>query len=211
MSTLKMNELLAQAVEKLYRLPGLVLLALYGSVARGDQDRKSDIDVFAVFDSRKSHEENMDRLMEIKGELDVSMDVHCSNVEDMAREDWTFVDNVLREGLILMVKPPLRIPVEKVLSLKPYTVFTYSTRKLGPSKAMQLKRALYGHVEKKSIGGKSRTYEYKGIIRDERARLGRNVIIVPSELASSVRKIFEQLNVNYETISVYAPPLNLNL
>ncbi|MGC8832315.1 MAG: nucleotidyltransferase domain-containing protein [Thermoproteota archaeon] len=210
MSTLKLSEHIAEAVEKLYRLKGLVLLALYGSVARGEHDRRSDIDIFALFDSRKNHEENMDELMKIRGSLDVTVDIHSSNMEDMAQEDWTFIDNLLRDGHILMVKPPLKIPVEKILNFKPYSVFAYSTSKLTPEKAMKLRRALFSHTEKKKVAGEVRTYRYEGIIRDERARIGRNVIIVPNDLAEAVRKVFARLGVNYEEIKVYAPPLNIN-
>ncbi len=210
MSTSILSEQVTRAVERLYRLPGLVLIALYGSVARGEQDRRSDIDILALFDSRENHEKSLDALMVIRGGLDVKVDVHASNLEDMSQEDWTFVDNVLREGLILMVKPPLKIPVEKVLNLKPYSIFTYSTSNLSSSTMMRLRRALYTYVERKQIAGGTRTYKYEGVIKDEKARLGRNVIIVPNELAEAVRRIFERLNINYEEIKVYAPPLNIN-
>ena len=210
MSTSSLSEQIANAVERMYRLPGLVLLALYGSVARGDQDRRSDIDILALFDSRENYEKNLDALMDVRGGLDIKVDVHASNLEDMVQEDWTFVDNVLREGLLLMVKPPLKIPLEKVLDLKPYSIFTYSTSNLSSNIKMRLRRALYTHVEKKRIAGGIRTYKYEGVIKDEKARLGRNVIIVPNELAEAVRRIFKRLNINYEEIKLFAPPININ-
>lgn len=209
MSTSELSEKIAGVVEGLYRLQGLVLLALYGSVAREEHDRRSDIDVFALFDSRKSHEENLEKLTDVLGGMDVKVHVHVSNMEEMDSEDWTFIDSVLRDGIILMVKPPLKIPVEKVLNLKPYSIFRFSTRGLSAKNAVRLKRALFYHIEKKRVGGQMKVYKYEGVIKDERAKLGRGVLIVPNELAKPVKEVFERLNIEYEEIGVYAPQLNI--
>lgn len=210
MSTSELSEKLAAVVEGLYRLRGLVLVALYGSVARGEHDRRSDIDVFALFDSRKSHEENLKNLADVLGVIDVKVHVHVSNMEDIGGEDWTFIDSVLRDGVILMAKPPLKIPVERVLNLKPYSIFRFSTRGLSPKDAVRLRRALFSHVERKRVKGQMREYKYEGIIRDERAKLGKGALIVPNELAKYVREVFKRLNIEYEEIGVYAPQLNIS-
>ncbi|MCS7114097.1 MAG: nucleotidyltransferase domain-containing protein [Candidatus Bathyarchaeota archaeon] len=209
MLTSELNDKLTNVVESLFRLRGLVLIVLYGSVARGEHDRRSDIDVFVLFDSKQSHMENLEALTTALGGVDVRVHVHVSSMEELADEDWTFVDSVLREGIILMAKPPLKIPVEKVLNFKPYTLFRFSTRNLSARDAVRLRRALFSHVERKRVGGQIREYKYDGIIKDEGARLGRDVLIVPNELAKPVREVFKSLNVKFEEIGVYAPQLNI--
>ncbi len=204
MSTLEFDEKISAAVKTLYGIPGVVLLALYGSVARGEHDRRSDIDLLMVYESRSAQALAYNAVLKLLSELDVKVQLHETNIEDMASEDSVFVENVLREGIILIAKPRFRIPVEKVLSLKPYSLFTYSVRGLKHGQVMALRRALYTYRGEKKAGSKKYTYEYRGVVSRYGKKIGRSCFIVPNQVAGDVRKVFERIGVPYEEMTIWA-------
>jgi len=188
----------------LYNVEGVLLIALYGSVARGEHDKRSDIDILMVYESREAQERAYEKMMRLLPELDAKVQLHETNVEDMETEDRNFIENVFREGLVLMAKPALKIPVERILSLKPFSLFTYSVKGLEQSKIMALRRALYTYRGKKKVGEKEYEYTYNGIVSKYGRKLGKSCFIVPNEAAKSVRAIFERLNIPYEETTVWA-------
>lgn len=197
------EEKIISAVGKLYNMPGVALIALYGSVARGEHDRRSDIDILMVYESKEAQRLACDRVMALLPELDVKVQLHETNIEDMGLEDHIFVENILKEGIILLARPKLRIPVEKILSLKPYSLFSYSVSGIEPSRVMALRRALYTYKGTKKLGGKKYTYAYSGLVSKYGKKLGRSCFMVPNECAKNVRAVFEQLRIPYDETTVW--------
>jgi predicted nucleotidyltransferase len=203
MSTSEFEEKISNAVKTLYGIPGVVLLALYGSVARGEHDRRSDIDLLMVYESRGAQAHAYDTVLKVLSDLDAKIQLHETNIEDMASEDSVFVENVLREGIVLFAKPSFKIPVEKVLSLKPYSLFTYSVKGLKQKQVMALRRALYTYRWAKKVEGKKYSYEYRGVVSRYGKKLGKSCFVVPNEIAKNVRSIFERIGVPYEEITIW--------
>ena len=203
----KVEEDVGRLLPKLRRLPDVKLIILYGSRARGNHEASSDVDLMVVYGSRKSEEENRDRLMHLMAEVSPRIHVVESNLEDLNLREPTFLDNTFREGIILYASKDVKVPVEKVLNLKPYSIFTYTTRGKPASLRKRLERALYGSVESKIIGGVKRTYTYEGLVSQHGLRLGRNCFLLPNEKAPDARKTLELLEIPYQELKVYAPPL----
>jgi len=203
MSTSEFEEKISNAVKTLYGIPGVVLLALYGSVARGEHDRRSDIDLLMVYESRNAQIRAYDTVLKVLSDLDAKIQLHETNIEDMASEDSVFVENILREGIVLFAKPSFKIPVEKVLSLKPYSLFTYSVKGLKQKQIMALRRALYAYRWTKKVEGKKYSYEYRGVVSRYGKKLGKSCFAVPNEIARDVRSIFERIGVPYEEMTIW--------
>lgn len=76
-------------------------LVLYGSVARGDQDNESDVDVFAVVDQK----EDLENLRDLAYEIGVLKYEVVINVQGRTRESFegfeesSYLRNISKEGV----------------------------------------------------------------------------------------------------------------
>lgn len=89
--------------EILHRYKGKVeAIILFGSVARGEAHEESDIDILVVGDI------DLDELVDVSfplllkyGKLISAKDMKKSRFEKLAKEGYSFISNVLSEGVIL--------------------------------------------------------------------------------------------------------------
>lgn len=89
--------------EILHRYKGKVeTIILFGSVARGEAGDESDIDILVVGDV------DLDELVDVSfplllkyGKLISAKDMKKSRFEKLAEEGYSFVNNVLTEGVVL--------------------------------------------------------------------------------------------------------------
>src|SRR3989338_7209901 len=159
------KELIGKAIEKLKDMDKLKAIVLFGSYARGEEDKKSDIDLMVVFDAKqpkKYLKEVVNRLSSIDKEGKISP--RLTNLRDY---DSAFFQNVAREGKLLFGSFVLD---NKKLALMPYRLVNYDLSKLDNSKKVRISRRVYGYTSKK---GKNE-YVYKGLKDEE------DVIVYPS-------------------------------
>ncbi len=83
-------------------------IILFGSMARGDADEYSDIDLIVIKDTE---ERFVRRLVEITAfiPLDIGVDVLVytpKELENMQAEGNPFIEQALKEGKVLYEKPP---------------------------------------------------------------------------------------------------------
>ncbi len=97
--------LLADLKEELQQLYGerLKSVYLFGSYARGEQDRESDIDVLVVLDEVGRYGAEVDRTSQLTSELSLRYGVSISKVfvqeNDWLRRDSPFLANVREEAV----------------------------------------------------------------------------------------------------------------
>jgi predicted nucleotidyltransferase len=199
----EIESIISDTVSKLYKISGVVLIALYGSVARGDYDRRSDIDILLVFNSKKIREENEGKIIELYPDIDARVQIHQTSLDELEEEETSFIENLLKEATLLMVKPPLKLPIETILKLKPHILFTYETKGISLSKLVALHRKLYGYKERKRVGCKTRIYEHAGIVVKYGRKLGKNSLMVPRSGANEIRELFQQMGVKYQETEVW--------
>lgn len=170
-------------------------LYLFGSVARGDADRRSDIDILVVFDTVNKDFETLEartRISELaltlEKEYDRNIQVVFTN-KNYDGLDEHFIEEVLKEGILLYAKSPEIVIYG--LKLEHYAMIVFSLEKLTVKGKMKTKRILYGHRTRKVVKGK--TYESKkiGFIKELHGiRLGPGIIAIPQK---NVQKIEEEL------------------
>lgn len=91
-------------LEALYgdRLRGLYL---FGSHARGDAERDSDVDVAIVLDDYGSPVREIRRMSEIASRISLALDRHISRVpireSDWRRKDTVFMRNLRRDAVTI--------------------------------------------------------------------------------------------------------------
>src|SRR3989338_11241362 len=114
------EELIKKSIEKLKDMDKLDAIVLFGSYARGEEDKSSDIDLLIVLDSnqpKKYLKEVIRRIGEVDKEGKISP--RLTNLRDY---DPSFFQNVLREGRILF---GALVVDNKRLALNPYRLVNY--------------------------------------------------------------------------------------
>lgn len=152
------NELIKKAVENLRDLDRLKAIILFGSYAREEEDKKSDIDLLIVLNVKQPKrylKEVIKRLSAIDKEGKISP--RLTNLKDY---DPSFFQNVLREGKLLFGSLVLD---NKKLALNPYRLVNYDLSKLNNSKKVRISRRVYGYISKKG----NKKYNYKGLKDEE--------------------------------------------
>ena len=154
-----LNEaLIKDAVESLKDLENLKAIILFGSYSRGEEDRRSDIDLLVIIDSeqpKKYLKEVVERISKLDKEGIISP--RLTNLKDY---DPGFFQNVLREGKVLFGS---LVVDNKKLALRPYRLVNYDLSTLDNSKKVRISRRVYGYISKKG----NKKYEYKGLKDEE--------------------------------------------
>ena len=175
----------------------ILSIILFGSVARREEEEESDIDIAIIYNKKNMEEiRAIDSLKE--GEIQL---VHLS-LEDLKIEEE--IRDALGGDGILLYGTPINLTVEES-SLKPKMILIYNTSHLDQKNRTYLQRALYG--------GKS-TYttkmkKYESIFEGEVKKLGitklkNGVLFCDRKNAYPIIKIFKNLNVHWQEISVWA-------
>lgn len=190
---------LEEFVKRARKLPNLEAIILFGSLARGEEDRRSDIDLLMIFD-HKNPEEYIPNVSKIISKLSPRREVRpvLTNLKDY---DPDFLNNVIREGRVLFGKVVLS---PKKLGLKAYKIIHYSTKGLDNALKMRLYRSIHGYKIKTMKRGKIYTSEKGGLINQRDViLLGTNVIALPENLAKEFLRFLEVNNITHRTWKVW--------
>jgi len=195
--------------KRISRLSHIYSVLLFGSVASGEADKRSDIDFLVVFDTRgnvskvKERSQVSEIALNIEQKYDKGIQLVFSN-RDFKGLDRQFVEEVLRGGITLFGRTP--IVQAASLRLQPYNLVHYSLSNLNRSDKMKVKRSLYGHKTKKSYKDKVYESRSRGLLdKLEGRRTGIASVLVPIRYAKVLADTLESFGVNYEVIDVWLP------
>jgi len=171
-------------------------IVLFGSVARGDFDEESDIDIFV--DSRKEIEKdvtrvlNLFRISEINRKWELKGVKNEISVKVGMLEKWSLARDVISNGIILYGKYK-KFPKD----VKYYAMVIMDFRGMNRCKKLRLWRKLYGHRQR--VGKK--IYQSKGMVNELGGKkIEKSVILIPME---NVKKITDFVNKNKIDCRVY--------
>ena len=164
-------------------------IILFGSVARGDFDKESDIDIFVdankdiesevnrtliLFESSKAYEAW--KLRGVKNEI---------SVKAGSLKKWSLRREIISSGILLYGKYN-----EVPENVKYYLLVKMDMRKIKAARQMSIWRKLYGYKQK--IGKK--TYTGKGLVEKcGGKKLGKAIILVPMDAR---KEVMDYLNKN---------------
>jgi len=178
-----------ELVERLARIPSLEAVVLFGSYARGEADKRSDIDLLLIFgkksDIRKFEKELLDVLDEFRA---LPLRFSKRGVDEVA-EDLSFFYNVFREGYVLYKRPNVKLLPAAIAREKQAIVYTYELGSLPHGQKLKFNAALFTRVVKKK-------YRYTGLL--ERARgekLGNGAILIPANAERDIDALFRRYGV----------------
>jgi predicted nucleotidyltransferase len=185
--------LVEKFVEKAKGLEKLVGMVLFGSMARGEEERHSDIDILLIFDKERAEsmlEEVVRLTTELKGHREVKPVL--TNLRDL---DPSFLCNVFREGEVLWIKGEALLPL---LTHEPCRLVSYDLSGLESSKRTKISRRIHGYTSVKKVRGKKKEYIYHGI-----GDVLGPTVLVQEEKFPCVRKLFESTGVRYRVKKVW--------
>jgi predicted nucleotidyltransferase len=177
------KDLIAELFYAAQRVPRLTQLVVYGSIARGEEERRSDVDLLLVFDTEEDPEKT-ELARRARREIERAfVEAKCERgvqiaVTNLRAIDESFIENIGREGVVIWGKPFFLDP-EGVL--KPMTLFEY--RVGGTSK-----------VEKVRF--------YRAIKSLEAIKV-KNGILVPEERAKDAENIFKINEIEHKKSKVW--------
>ena len=197
---IKDKKLIERFVEKAKNIQNLECIILFGSIARDEADKRSDIDLLLVFDEEnpKSHiREIMSIVTTLKPHREIKPTV--TNLTDLDEE---FLQTVLREGEVLWGKI---ITASDKLLLKSYRLVSYNISTLKPSKKVKISRIIHGYQSKKTINGKLKQYKYPGLKDKYNVYLiSKNTVLIPEEYAEIFLNELDKHRVKYQEKMVWA-------
>lgn len=182
--------------EKVGKLHGVLVVTLFGSVARGEAIIGSDIDIAVIY--AKKDEATM-KLVEKLAPSRTHI-VHATSKE--LEKNVSLAGALSGEGLLLFGKPVV-IEVKK-LKLKPMLIIAYDTAGLDLNTRNKLSHALYGRTSTAINRGKKLVHRYEGLAaRPGIFKIGKAVLLIPREKASMITKTLEAHGAKWKEIPVW--------
>ncbi|MBS3176763.1 nucleotidyltransferase domain-containing protein [Candidatus Woesearchaeota archaeon] len=167
-------------------------VVLFGSVARNDFDRESDIDIF--IDTTNKLDTQIRQVVKVfdgmqkkrwypKG-INLPLKVMCGNLDEHA----TLKEEIQEYGIVLYGSYVRQVT-------KDYFLVSYNLKKISRASKMKLLRTFYGYSTKKE----GVTYIQSGLLKEAHGlRIGTNVFIIPITAKKKVEETLKTLKVLYQ-------------
>lgn len=183
--------------EKIKQIKGILQVILFGSVSRGEDTFRSDIDIAIV------HERNdaMELRKELNKNLNPKIQLTLLNLKNLPKET-ELVGALSGEGLLLYGKPFV-LQANK-LDLIPKILITYSLKSLFQTDKVKIIRALYGSTSKSESKGKTYITQTKGLVSEIGiTKINNGVLIADRKKATKIINLFKRFNVDYKEMVVW--------
>lgn len=196
-----------ELAQKLREVPYLEAVILFGSAARDEMHKKSDIDILLLFDCPHNPEtsdeasmvQRMAGQIEMKYELKNSFSFVFLNRGEKLDSD--FLWKTARDGIMLYCRPEKLLGQEEYL--KPMALISYQFGEIASKNKMYVKRRLYGYRVQKTIKGKEYVSEGKGIVTEHGRKIGRATFIINARKSNEIIKLFEEKGVKYSISKIW--------
>lgn len=191
----EIGEVLKEFVREVSALPGLLSVILYGSLARGEYDARSDVDLLLIFENESSREEAERRVSESVIKLGHRLEPQCYSLDGLKQADKSFLREVFRDSVQLY--GTIKIPsASTLLGLQPARIVRISVDELSNIKKVKFSQALYGRY---SRVGKKR-YVYRGLLRRLGGQqLGKGVVEIPENSWIELKSFLDEWKVRYKS------------
>ena len=196
-----MKDNLSLAIEfsnRIKNIDGVLQVVLFGSVARGEDTRESDIDI-AVIHNYKDKFKIMDEVNKNKPDKIQTTFVNISQLP----EETELVGAISGEGLLLYGSP-VSIKLEK-LDLKAKILVSYSLASLPQTEKVKVNRALYGSISKSTFKKKEYITKTRGFITEPGIeKINDGVFLIDRRLAPKIVNMLKRFKVTVREIPVWS-------
>ena len=183
--------------QRIQHLPGILQIILFGSVARGEDTSRSDIDIAIVHD-RNDPFELMKEVNKDKLPLIQTTFVH---LRELAQET-ELVGALSGEGLLLYGRP--LVISEKKINLTPRMIIVYSLAKLPQTEKVKVSRALHGSRSRSTYKKKEYQTQTAGMVKEPGIeKISNGVLLVERSKAAKVVHMLKRFNVAVREIPLW--------
>lgn len=194
-------EVTLQKLQELFpEIPQILVVFLFGSVARGDFSlRHSDLDLFIILKTKLVSEEMKEKLdkliLPIGYKEGVKIQTEYQGLK-ILHEDRTLVRKMIQEGKIIYSAGVFTFDYQQV-GLQQYLIYDFWLKNaLNPT---MFSKVLHGRKSWYWKGKEKIVKEYKGIIDGkEIMELGKGVVMVLKQRDKDLKNIFEKFKVEYK-------------
>jgi predicted nucleotidyltransferase len=192
------ERLLAGFVEGASKLDCVQSIYLFGSLATGEYDAESDMDLLVIVERPRS-EDILPELAEIIVDLPLTRDVQpvVTNLYDL---DPDFVAHAVSTGVLVFGEP---VHIRRGMPEVPATLVRYAASGLPATDRTRLSRLVHGYRSVKRRKGRTYSYRYSGI-RDRRGVqvLGPGALLLPPWEARELTRFLDSVGAEYKLITV---------
>lgn len=111
-------------------LRGLDAIILFGSVARGEEDRRSDTDLLLLFEDEEKALQAEDETAKIAAEnSDIRLSIVNKGYDEFSGNPY-FSFEILRDGIVLYKKPSVLTLGAPILLTKPFYIYILNMKEL---------------------------------------------------------------------------------
>lgn len=196
-----------ELAQSLKYIPNIDAVILFGSTVRDELHKKSDIDIFLMFDSPNNPEIGEEGLeaqkIAVKIENKYNLQNPFSFVFFNRKEsvDSDFLWEVVKDGITLYCKTELILGQKEFL--KPAAFISYTYGDIPPKDKMFVKRQLYGYRVKKKHKDKEYISEREGIVSKYGKKMGRATFIIEAKKVDEILLLFDEKKVKYSLTKIW--------
>jgi len=187
---------LSEIVDAVKTVEGVIGIVLFGSVARGDYDEGSDVDLLVLFEDEDLMRRNeWEVTCRIPSEVFAQSICVCPSTLDSVNP--VFLRSVLDDGLILYMRYPFVLRFQSA-SFVPYLIVSFSLEGLSQREKQRVDYKLFGRV----VGKR----KYVGVVEKFGGkRVGRGCFLIPKGSSEVVLSLLEEYNLRFELMEAYLP------
>jgi hypothetical protein len=174
------------------------VLAIFGSYARGDFGRKSDLDLLVVLRAGSEEERRATELRATtviaQAELSARLPMHLAPLVvdgDRPEQIGSALLHELWTDAVILHATGSALALLRPVGLVPWTVVRFSLKGAAPSDRVRLARQLHG------LRGRPGTIRLPGL------NLARGAALVPAEQSRAVRDALDDAGATYDLIPVW--------
>lgn len=181
---------------KIKEFENIISIILFGSVARNEATRESDVDIAIIY-SKKNHQ-TIRKINDIKP---VEFQLIHLTIDEL-KDEPTLTGALSGEGILLYGKP-ITISLDDI-ELKSKMIIAYDTSKLDQNSRNKLNRALHGGKSTYKKKNKKETKFYPGILDGIRAeKIGKGVLIIDRKNYPEITKTLKIFNAKWKEIPIW--------
>ena len=189
-------------------LKEVAYILLFGSVAKGDADRRSDIDLLVVFDTDSEDYDEFESktsisqiALDLEKEFDRNIQILFSN-RNFHGLDQYFVRRVMIEGILLYASP-VKVEVDN-LGLEPFALILYNLKDFDVKEQRKIRRLLLGHKTKKKVNIKTYESVKEGLIQDLDGKyIGGGLFTIPQKNVQAMEEWLEKSKVEFKRLDMW--------
>jgi len=177
-----------ELIKRLAKIPSLSAIILFGSYARGEADRRSDIDLLLVFDTKEDIRRSRDELLDVLKEYrELPLTLTKKSANDVAK-DPKFFFNVFKEGYVLYKRPDAELIPAAAAGEKHAIIYSYDLSSMSHEQKLKFNASLFTRVKGK--------YRYPGLLeRISGEKLGYGTVVIPANAEREMDELLMTHNV----------------